>query len=73
MPPGRSPFVQIFPDAADEGIRLVSHKTGREARFYVDRTDEMDGDVRGWHLKPTSDTLRREPGLRGVEVLLIND
>jgi hypothetical protein len=72
---GRSQFLgQIYPDAADEGLVLISDRTGQEARFYLNVIDiDPEGDYKLWELFPTPESVRKQPGLRGVRVLIFND
>lgn len=68
------PFTQVYDDACDDGFVIVSHKTGTEATFALDRTDADDeGEIDGWHFIPTRDTLRKHPQLKGWTVLVVND
>jgi hypothetical protein len=66
-------FVQIYPDACDEGLRIVSHVTGEESKWVVVREKRHEGEVCSWTLIPTQDTLRRLPQLRGWHVEVFND
>lgn len=71
---GQELFHRIYQDACDEGITLISHKTGREAKFYLDQVHkDHDGDIQVWILRPTTETVRANPGLRGVTVHILND
>lgn len=73
--PTQSPFHQIYPDACDEGITLISEVTGKEATYYVDTIDKdgSDEDTYGWNLLPTPETIKKLPQLKNSRVLLIND
>ena len=52
---GQSPFGQVYDDAIDEGLTLVSSKyPGKEIVFVVDKTDIRDGDILAWHLIPAN-------------------
>lgn len=44
---------RLYDDACDEGIAIRSHHTGVVQRFYLERTEERDGDLLAWHFKPT--------------------
>lgn len=46
-------FGRVYDDACDEGLTLVSHRTGRTAPYAVDRVDrDGDGELMGWTLLP---------------------
>ena len=63
---------QAYSDACDEGIMVISHTTGKEVMYVVERTDENDGDIRGWHLVPTKDSIRAVPECKGTKLFIIN-
>jgi hypothetical protein len=71
--PSENVFHRLYPDACDQGITLVSATTGTEADYYVNKEDRYDGEIQGWHLLPTSETIRRLPRLKNTKVLIIND
>jgi len=66
-------FGQVYPDSCDEGMRLVSHKTGHEADFVVVDAETNDGDVLCWKLSATRQAVRRNPNLAGVTMTIYND
>ena len=69
-------FSQIYDDAADRGITMVSNKTGKEVTFYVsDAETEMnvEGGINNWLLRPTAETIWKIPKLRGVTIKVFND
>jgi hypothetical protein len=69
-------FKQIYPDAADEGMTVVSNRTGREVDYVVVKVDQMPGEdfeIAGWNLEPTAKSLRQVPACRGTKLLIIND
>lgn len=70
---GRNVFGQIYTDACDQGIILVSEKTGAESKWAVEREVRLNDDLDGWVLVPTAETLRKIPSLRGYEVHIWND
>lgn len=48
-------FERVYDDACDEGLTLVSHRTGDEIVFALnEELKDNDGDVIGWTLKPVS-------------------
>lgn len=69
-----NPFVQIYPDAADEGFTMISERTGHEAKFAVNLYErDAEGEFVAWHLVPTAETVRKNPRLRGATVTIFND
>ena len=70
---GSNPFVQVYPDALDQGIRVVSEKTDQEAIFVVDRENYNDDGLQHWMLIPTRDSVKKNPTLRGVSMILFNN
>ena len=71
---GAPTFHQIYPDAADLGLTLVSHKTGREVDYVInDVTRNAEGEIESWELVPTTHALRRTPEARGTRILIYND
>jgi len=67
-------FEQIWPDSCDIGFRVASSKTGKEARFFVDReVKNNEGEIEMWILKPVPEDIRRLPGLEGVMMKIFND
>jgi hypothetical protein len=66
---GPEPFIRVYPDACDQGLELVSSRTGRTERFYVHETlRSPEGELQGWRLEPVSKALRGKASL-----LVIND
>jgi len=72
-PVGTHYFHQIYPDAADIGLILTSHRTGHEATFYLDHTETQEGEIKWWNLKPTTETVRKVPTLAGATLRIFND
>jgi hypothetical protein len=64
---------QAYSDACDEGIKVESHVTGKEVMYVVDRRDESEGEVHGWHLIPTKDSIRSVPECKGTKLFIMND
>ena len=65
------PFRRAYDDACDEGLSILSGRTGRVVRFVVTSVD-MDGDeVAGWRLEPVAEDRRLVD--RPTDVLVIND
>lgn len=64
-------FGRVYADACDEGLTLVSAKTGEQLTFVVDATiRDAEGDIEYWMLVPAS-THGTHP-LR-VSIRLFND
>ena len=69
-------FDRIYSDAADEGLTLVSEKSGIEATYYLDHTNfsnDADHELESWELKPTTETVRKHPQLCDTTILIFND
>lgn len=67
-------FGQVYNDACDEGIKLVSHVTGKESFWYVNEVKkDNEGDIQVWIMQPTRESLREFPQLAGVEIHVLND
>lgn len=66
-------FGRLFDDACDQGLVLVSHKTGVQVKFYIDREVVRDGEVVSWILLPTFDTTMKIPALIDTFVEVFND
>jgi len=66
-------FHQLYSDACDEGITLISHVTGKEANYFVDHMDMSYEEIQGWNLLPTPETIKQQPRLKNTKVLIIND
>lgn len=71
--PNQRLFHRIYQDACDEGITLISSRTGHEVDYYIDKIDTDEGDIWGWHLLPTPESIRKVPQAKGTSILLIND
>lgn len=70
---GDKQLVRIYPDACDEGVVLVSERTGEESKWVVNGVDQHDGDIGAWNLIPTAETLRKLPQLKGYKMVIFND
>ncbi len=67
-------FHQVYPDSCDEGLTLVSAKTGKEVDYAVNHTEkDREGDIAYWELTPTRESLRKVPQARGTTVTILND
>lgn len=49
---GELPYSQVYNDAADVGIAIRSHRTGKLAIYTLKSTDEKDGNIRAWEYAP---------------------
>lgn len=45
-------FGQVWNDSCDEGLTVVSARTGREVVFVVNHVETRDGDLLYWNLIP---------------------
>lgn len=71
---GSRMFGQVFEDACDVGLTIVSCKTGSMASFYIVETEKDDEhDIHAWRLKPTDATVRQFPLLKDTTVIVFND
>lgn len=53
LPNKRIPLKRIYQDSCDEGFTLVSHHTGIEIDFYLNKTSTWtDGGVAAWYFLP---------------------
>ena len=67
-------FHRLYQDACDEGITLISSRTGAEVDFYVDEYHKNnEGELISWLLRPTPESLRKVPFAKGTSVLILND
>lgn len=69
-------FHQIYPDACDAGLVLVSSVTGKESTWYVDEyeyTKDEDHELVAYHLLPTEETIRKIPSLINTKMVIFND
>ena len=66
---GESPFGRVYPDACDEGLTVISDRSGREVVFAIDHEErDADGDLLWWVLEPVEGE-----GLAGYRVQIFND
>jgi hypothetical protein len=68
-------FQPLYSDAVDVGFALRNPRTGNVTRWAL--SDEIrcpqEGDILGWYLKPTPESIRANPILQGYTMTLIND
>jgi hypothetical protein len=79
----RKVFKQIYLDACDEGLTLVSAETGLELDFVVEKEDYSghgeDRELAGWRMIPTRESLRKHAKhplynrMAALKMLIIND
>ena len=71
---GTSLFHRIYPDACDLGLTIISARTGVPVDYYVDEyKQDSDGDIWGWELKPTPESIRKVPSAYQTSLLIFND
>jgi hypothetical protein len=72
---GHVVFQQLYDDACDIGIALRSAVTGNISRWYLEQDlyDEREHELVGWLLRPTSESVRKEPLLSGYRMTIYND
>lgn len=58
---------RVYDDAADEGLTVVSKRTGAEVVFAVERYVEREGETLAWELVSVT------PGSKGHKMVLYND
>lgn len=67
-------FKPLYDDAVDEGLALKNVKTGNITRwFVVTEIQDGAGELMGWYLAPTPESLRRNPVLENYCMTLVND
>jgi hypothetical protein len=67
-------FGQIYPDSCDEGLVLVSHKSGAEVRMYVTKTvRDCENDITHWCLRSVPEDERLLGLSRTIELTIFND
>ncbi len=59
-------FEQIYDDACDVGISIISHKTGNVETFYLNDTHYVGDDLAHWTLKPVNSK-------KNLSVIIFND
>lgn len=73
---GKNVFKQIYPDACDEGLTLVSKRTQNKSDWFIsdfEYTNNIDKELVAIHLLPTPETIRKFPGLKDYKMVLLND
>jgi len=67
-------FERIYPDACDEGITVLSDKTGKTAVFYVKgiQRNYEDG-IQYWILEADQKSIKQNPTLKNVKIQIWND
>lgn len=71
--PAPSPFHQVYPDSADEGLKVVGN-TGMEVDFVVNHVErDRENDLKFYKLIPTRESIRKVPALKNFEMILFND
>lgn len=71
---GSNPFRQIYPDSCDEGLTVVSIRSGVSADWAVDHTErDAEGAPVWWDLIPTAESIRRVPQIKQWKMRIYND
>lgn len=70
---GEVPGGQLYDDACDEGITLISHRSGARSHWYRTAAVIECGEVISWVYKPAPETVRKHPKLADWEVQILND
>lgn len=61
---------RVYDDACDEGLTLVSARTGTEMVFVVEFVSrDAEGDILFWYLRPVSNSTRN----RSLRIKLLNN
>lgn len=63
-------FAQIYPDSADEGLTLVSQRTGQEVDWVVDDVHRSEEGIDYWVLVPAEGSPE---SVRGWKLYIYND
>jgi len=66
----------LFEPLQDHGVgfKMVSERTGVIATFYfVNEKRDGEGDIMFWTFRPTLESVRQNPGLSRVCVVVFND
>lgn len=68
------PFGRVYDDACDEGLTLVSARTGTRVVFAVDHVQrDREGELMYWDLTPAPYLRAGRADLSGVRVRVYND
>lgn len=68
-------FQPPYDDAADVGFALRNEKTGNVTRWALSETlrDPAEGEIIGWKMIPTTESVRSNPQMEGYTIHLLND
>lgn len=68
---------RLYDDACDVGLCIVSHTTGKQVTYYMDKEytkgTVWDEEITHWTYLPTSESLRQVPDCKGTSVTVFND
>jgi len=65
---------RLYDDACDEGVVLLSPRTGNEVRWYLTQTvTDGEGDVLEWVFKPCPESVSKNADLRALTLRILND
>lgn len=66
---------RLYDDACDVGLALVNPRTGNTTRWYLQQEIRCarENELLGWMLRPTPETVQKQPELKGYQFNLVND
>lgn len=66
-------FDRLYDDACDEGLVLVNEKTGNKTTWSLQQPIFCEDELSAWLLKPTAESLYKNPALAGYSMTIFND
>ena len=66
-------FTRVYNDSLDEGLTIVSSKTGKAVTFAINKVDKLEGNIRYWELTPVKESIQKVPEAKKCKVLIFND
>jgi hypothetical protein len=67
-------FERVYPDACDEGVKLMSHRTGVVSTWTtVASVRDQESEMMFWILQPDGYSIRKQPALEGWMMRVFND
>jgi hypothetical protein len=67
-----SVFGRLYNDAYDVGLGVINHNTNKTTYWYLSGTNTTDGGT-WFDLRPTGETIREFPQMKGWKMELFND
>lgn len=66
---------RLYDDACDVGIALRNPRTGNVTRWFLKEEvrDPREGELLGWMMLPTTETIRKQPELAAYQWNIVND